>query len=171
VTNCLVGKRPEASRQLGWGDSNSATAVSSSRGQEAVGQVTCGFADRLVSARARCCPRFTGRLRTQHGPTGSRSRLVADASGARSSSRPGTGSAGPDRCREQQATDRSPTPTSDTPQDLLHPACLIYHKSYEIGDHQYQPTLLILTSSHRAAGVGSLVPRWIVAIAGGGIEP
>jgi hypothetical protein len=54
-----------------WGNSNSTSPVSSIRGQKAVGQVTCGFANRLVSARARCCPRFTGRLRTQHGPTGS----------------------------------------------------------------------------------------------------
>jgi hypothetical protein len=32
--------------------------------------VTCGSDNRLVFAPARCCPWFTGRLRTQHGPTG-----------------------------------------------------------------------------------------------------
>jgi hypothetical protein len=33
VTNFLVGKRLEASRQLGWGDSNSTSSVSSIRGR------------------------------------------------------------------------------------------------------------------------------------------
>jgi hypothetical protein len=52
------------------GDSNSRSPVSSARGQEAVGRATCGFAELPVSAPARCCPLFTCRLRTQHGPTG-----------------------------------------------------------------------------------------------------
>jgi hypothetical protein len=57
------------SRWWRWGESNSTLPVSSVRGQEAVGGATCGFSERLVTAPARCYPRFTRRLRTQHGPT------------------------------------------------------------------------------------------------------
>jgi hypothetical protein len=53
-----------------WGDSNSTAAASTARGQEAVGGATCGFTERRVSAPDRCCPPFTYRLRTQHGPRG-----------------------------------------------------------------------------------------------------
>jgi hypothetical protein len=68
VTNCLVGKRPEASRQHGWGDSNSTPPVPSTPGQEAVDGATCGFDERSVTALVRRCPRFAIRLRTQCGP-------------------------------------------------------------------------------------------------------
>src|SRR5215216_7136471 len=44
--------------RIGWGDSNSTTAVSSVRGQGAVGPETCGSWERLLTARARCCPWF-----------------------------------------------------------------------------------------------------------------
>lgn len=52
------------------GDSSSTSPVSHARGPEAVGSVTCGFYDHLVTAHARCCPSFARRLRTQHGPRG-----------------------------------------------------------------------------------------------------
>jgi hypothetical protein len=54
----------------GWGDSNSTASDSPTRGQKAVGRATCGFAELPVSAPACCCPPFTCRLRTQHGPMG-----------------------------------------------------------------------------------------------------
>jgi hypothetical protein len=33
-----------------------------------MGRASCGFAERSVTALVRRCPRFTVRLRTQHGP-------------------------------------------------------------------------------------------------------
>jgi hypothetical protein len=72
-----------------WGDSNSTTPVSPAPGQGAVGGATSSFAERPVSAPARCCPPFTGRLRTQYGPR-VRSRLVADAIAGSGPPRPGT---------------------------------------------------------------------------------
>jgi hypothetical protein len=66
----------------GWGDSNSTAPVSSVRGQGAIGLATWGFTEPPVTARARCCPRFAVRLRTQRGPREFRSRLVAAACGA-----------------------------------------------------------------------------------------
>jgi hypothetical protein len=60
---------PQARSSYGTGDSNSTAPVSSIRGQGAVGRATCGFCERLVTTRARCCPWFPLRLRTQHGPT------------------------------------------------------------------------------------------------------
>jgi hypothetical protein len=88
-----------------------------------------------VSARARCCPRFTGRLRTQHGPTGFRPRLVADAlrrSGPprqRPIGRPGT--ARPMQAMSRPAgyvtvtccPDRGPLQCATTPQVDLGIAC------------------------------------------------
>jgi hypothetical protein len=65
-------------------------------------RATCSFAERLVTARARCCPRFTRQLRTQHGPKVP-VRLVAEdgsAEGVRDQEpigRPGHGKA--DQCR------------------------------------------------------------------------
>jgi hypothetical protein len=56
------------------GDSNSTAAVAVIAGGEAVGAVSCGFCERLVIARARCCPSFTRRLRIEHGQR-ARSRL------------------------------------------------------------------------------------------------
>jgi hypothetical protein len=35
-----------------------------------VDRATCGSVEGTVSAPARCCPRFTGRLRSRHGPSG-----------------------------------------------------------------------------------------------------
>jgi hypothetical protein len=63
-------QEPEGLPAAGWGDSNSTAPVSSSRGQKGLGAVTCGSDNRSVSAPDRCCPWFTSRLRTQHGPTG-----------------------------------------------------------------------------------------------------
>jgi hypothetical protein len=51
-----------------WGDSNSTAPAFSIRDQGAVSPATCGSCDRLLTARARCCPRFADRPRTQHGP-------------------------------------------------------------------------------------------------------
>jgi hypothetical protein len=39
--------------------------------------VTCGFYERLLTAGARCCPSFAGRLRTHYGP-GSGARQSSD---------------------------------------------------------------------------------------------
>jgi hypothetical protein len=64
----LVAKSPQGSRQRGWGDSNSTSPILSAPGHGAVGGATCDFDKRLVTARARCCPSFTPRLRTQYGP-------------------------------------------------------------------------------------------------------
>jgi hypothetical protein len=94
----LVAKNPQGAWQREWGDSNSTTPVSPTRGQGSVGGATCSFAERPVSAPARCCPPFTRRLRTQHGPR-VRFRLVADAFGApvlrdQAADQPG-GTAGP----------------------------------------------------------------------------
>jgi hypothetical protein len=77
----------------GWGDSNSTSPVSPARGQTTVGRAICGFAERPVSAAARCCPWFTGRLRTQHGPRGSRPVWSRTPPTLRSP-RSGTGAAG-----------------------------------------------------------------------------
>jgi hypothetical protein len=60
--------RVRRARGSGWGDSNSTLAVSSMRGQGAVGRRTCGFGECPVTALVRRCPRFAIRLRTQHGP-------------------------------------------------------------------------------------------------------
>jgi hypothetical protein len=71
------------------------------------------FLRRPVSALACCCPRFTPRMRTQHGPRG-RSRLVADASGAPvlrdqgPISRPGTARPMQIRRPKDGATNRKP---------------------------------------------------------------
>jgi hypothetical protein len=59
----LVGKSLEGLAAAGWGDSNSSAPVCSVRGQGAVGAANCGLSERLVTARARCCPWFTRRLR------------------------------------------------------------------------------------------------------------
>jgi hypothetical protein len=67
-TACLVG-RSRGSAAIGWGDSNSTATVSSTGGQGPLGRGTCGLAERWVTALARCCLWFAGRLRTQHGPT------------------------------------------------------------------------------------------------------
>ena len=34
----------------------------------AIGPVACGFCEHLLTACARCCPPFAGRLRTRYGP-------------------------------------------------------------------------------------------------------
>jgi hypothetical protein len=64
------------------GDSNSTSTVSFVRGQGPIGGTTCGSDERLVSAPARCCPRFAFRLRTQHGPSGVPVLSGCSASGA-----------------------------------------------------------------------------------------
>ena len=64
------GQEAEGLAAAGWGDSNSTVAICPARGQGAVGGTPCGSYERLVSAPARCCPRFAFRLRTQHGPSG-----------------------------------------------------------------------------------------------------
>jgi hypothetical protein len=67
------------------GDSNSTAPVSSIRGQGAVGEGTCGFAECSVTALVRRCPRFAIRLRlsADHATATHsqlRSRRVTDAS-------------------------------------------------------------------------------------------
>jgi hypothetical protein len=61
----LVG---DQARWWRWGDSNSTSPISSIRGQDAIGSLTCGMPERLVTAPARCCPWFARRVRTQRGP-------------------------------------------------------------------------------------------------------
>ena len=67
VSHCSWARARRA-RGSGWGDSNSTALISPVRGQGTVGRATCGSCERLVSARARCCPWFALLLRTQHGP-------------------------------------------------------------------------------------------------------
>jgi hypothetical protein len=64
-----AGKCPEGSRQPGGETRTYMSPISPAQGQDATGRVTSSFDERLVSAPARCCPRFARRLRTQHGPT------------------------------------------------------------------------------------------------------
>jgi hypothetical protein len=67
--HCLVGKSPEGSRQYVAGDSNSASTVSTIRGQNTVGAATCGFYERSVTAPVRGYPRSAFRLQLQRRPT------------------------------------------------------------------------------------------------------
>jgi hypothetical protein len=67
VTHRIVGKSRTARGSRG-GDSNSTAPGSSIRGQGAIGAATCGFSELLMTAPVRCCPWFTGQLRTQYGP-------------------------------------------------------------------------------------------------------
>jgi hypothetical protein len=62
------GQEPGRLTAARWGDSNSTAPAFSIRDQGAVSPATCGSCDRLLTARARCCPRFADRPRTQHGP-------------------------------------------------------------------------------------------------------
>jgi hypothetical protein len=74
-------RRPPLRSMWRWGHSNSTAAGCFIRGQRALGGATCGYCERLVTAPARCCPWFTARVRTQHGPTRVRIRVVAGAFG------------------------------------------------------------------------------------------
>jgi hypothetical protein len=87
----IVTPKPRAGS--GWGDSNSTSPISSTRGQRAIGMATCRFDERSVTALVHRCPWFAHRLRTQHGPRGpvpsGRGRLRRSGP-----PRAGTGSAG-----------------------------------------------------------------------------
>ena len=61
-----MGKSPRA---RGGGETRTPPALACSSESGGLGRATCGFAEHRVSAPARCCPRFTIRLRTQRGPT------------------------------------------------------------------------------------------------------
>jgi len=86
-------------------DSNSTAAVSYARGQEPVGSTTCGFGDQSVTARARCCPWFARRLRTQRGPA-----VVAVPSGRGRLRRSGPPRPGTDRPAGHGKADAKPRP-------------------------------------------------------------
>jgi hypothetical protein len=85
----LVGRARRA-RSSGWGDSNSTSLLSTTRGQKAIGLDACGFHARSLAARVRCCPWFAVRMRTHHGPRGpiaSRSRTLRARSSSTARSR------------------------------------------------------------------------------------
>jgi hypothetical protein len=114
-----------------WGDSNSTSPVASIRGQGAVGPVTCGSCDRLLTARARGCPRFADRLRTQHGPAPVRGGGLSILSGRGRPGRvdpPQSPAERDDRCRGGWLPHRSPRlfrPVQSCPYEQvnsLHPS-------------------------------------------------